>query len=165
MIVVCAAVLFFDTISSQVSSKHVAATNLNIESGKRRQQLKDHGRQHHLDHRRPLRDHFMCDHRLVNTMLHPRQTLSKYHQVRWKMHPDNGCRHSDGSRTCQRIVQTRSSKSYYGLSRCGTGNGKQYIFSIGFVSISIFPSLQDVAVEIRGETNGDIMVEHCDMSW
>ena len=24
---------------------------------------------------------------------------------------------------------------------------------------------QDVAVEIRGETNGDIIVEHCDMSW
>ena len=26
-------------------------------------------------------------------------------------------------------------------------------------------SIQDVAVEIRGETNGDIIVEHCDMSW
>lgn len=24
---------------------------------------------------------------------------------------------------------------------------------------------QDVAVEIRGETNGDIIVEHCDMAW
>ena len=24
---------------------------------------------------------------------------------------------------------------------------------------------QDVAVEIRGETNGDIIVENCDMSW
>ena len=24
---------------------------------------------------------------------------------------------------------------------------------------------QDVAVEIRGETNGDIIVEHCDMTW
>ena len=109
------------TISSQVSSKHVAA-EANLNSIKK---FQENGRQHHLDHRHSRRDHLMCDHRVLDSMLHPWQTLSKYRQVRWKMHSDNGCRYSHGSRTCQRIVQTRSLKSYHGLSRRGSGTGKQ----------------------------------------
>ena len=33
-----------------------------------------------------------------------------------------------------------------------------------FADVSCLFTFQDVAVEIRGETNGDILVEHCDMS-